>query len=73
VVGTGNALRSVPNGKYSALAKEIALVGVERITLSVGPSMITLDSTGIVISAPKIDSVASGIHEIKGLPVKINC
>jgi type VI secretion system secreted protein VgrG len=71
-VAIGNAERQVTGGKYSVVAKEIVLVGLEKITLSVGASVISLDVKGITIFAPEIHSTAAGVHEIIGLPVKIN-
>jgi type VI secretion system secreted protein VgrG len=87
-VGKGDAVRLVEEGVYRVWAKEVELRGTEKITLTVGESKITLDSTGVTINAPRISSiagglhevkgkqissVAGGLHEIKGQPVMINC
>jgi type VI secretion system secreted protein VgrG len=43
-----------------------------KIELTVGPSKITIDPTGIKLEAPKITLNATGICEIYGGLVKIN-
>jgi type VI secretion system secreted protein VgrG len=72
-VKSGDAVRSALSGTYAVLAKEVLVQGMEKITFTVGTSVITLAQTGITISAPEIHSLAAGIHEIKGGMVNINC
>lgn len=53
-------------------APAIELVASESITLSVGPSKISITPKGIEISGPTISSAAVGPHTLTGALIKIN-
>jgi len=52
--------------------KTITVTAEEEIVLKVGASSVTIKADGITISAPKISSTATGLHEVAGHPVKLN-
>ena len=53
-------------------APEIILRAGQKLTLSVGPSSITLDESGIEITGPQITSSAVGTHTLTGALITIN-
>lgn len=52
--------------------KEINLHAGQKLTLSCGPSTITLDPSGVHISGPLVESNADGTHIITGAVIKLN-
>jgi type VI secretion system secreted protein VgrG len=69
----GNISFEAPAGKYSVNAKDIEITGTASIKLTVGPNSITIDPSGIKINGVMIESSASAVNTLKGMPVKINC
>ncbi len=53
-------------------APEINVRASQKLTLSVGQSSITLDDSGVEISAPQITSSAIGTHTLSGALITIN-
>lgn len=53
-------------------ANEITLSAVQKITLIVGPSSVTVEPSGVTISGPQVNSSAIGTHSISGALIKLN-
>ncbi|MBW4518349.1 MAG: VgrG-related protein [Scytolyngbya sp. HA4215-MV1] len=58
--------------KISLKAGEISLTGTQKITLSVGASIIEVSATGIKLQAPKIDIQGAAMVQIQGALIKLN-
>ena len=89
LVDEKNVIHKAPKGEYRVEAKEIVLKGTQSITFQVGGSCITLTPSGISLqiggslvkldpskihsTAGQINSMAMGSHQIRGVPVLVNC
>ncbi len=58
--------------KATLEAPELTLRAGQKLTLAVGQSSITLDESGIEISAPQLTSSAVGTHALTGALITIN-
>lgn len=58
--------------KISLQAGEISLTGTQKITLSVGASIIEVSAAGIKLQAPKIDIQGGAMVQIQGALIKLN-
>lgn len=58
--------------KATLEAPELTLRASQKLTLAVGQSTITLDESGIELSAPQITSSAVGTHALTGALITIN-
>jgi len=74
MVDVGDSITEVTAGDVTvnAAAGSIKMSAATSIELSVGPSSIKIEKSGITIKGPLITSEATGIHTIKGSMVKIN-
>lgn len=68
-----------PNGvsvrggtRVGVKAGKITITADTEIKLKVGASTITISASGIVISAPKINSTSDSVNEISGALIKLN-
>lgn len=64
---------STTKNQYHVTAKSVLVEATQGIRIESGPSFIEITPQGIIMKGPLIESTATGAHEIKGLPVKINC
>jgi type VI secretion system secreted protein VgrG len=67
---TKTVLRS--DDAVSISGKTISIHAIEKIVLSVGASVISIESSGITLSSPSITSEATGNHTISGAIIKLN-
>lgn len=61
------------SGKISIEGKDVAIKGLDSVSIKDAASSITLTPGSIVTSAPAITTTAGASHEIKGAIVKHNC
>ncbi len=64
---------STTTNHYHVTAKSVLIEATQGIRIKSGPSFIEITPQGIIMEGPFIGSTATGVHEIKGHPVKINC
>ena len=70
---TGLIEFSTTSNHYHVTAQTALIEASQGMRLQSGGTFIEITPQGIVMQGPQIESTATGAHEIKGQPVKINC